>query len=312
MINDRRKGTLLGLAIGDALGAAVEFRDPGTFAPVTGYRAGGPHGLSAGEWTDDTSMALAMADSIGAMGWNLHDQLTRYVKWWQEGEYSVNNWCFDIGGTTALSLSDFMEKRTICTDPGEDMSGNGSIMRLAPVAIKYYDYFPDRIRELSIIADDSSRTTHGSSQCRSACRVLALMLTGLINGWSKEMILSLTWPSLIELQYIEPLHPKIFEVVAGSYKTKNPPDIKGSGWVVQSLEAALWAFYNSDSFEDAVLKAVNLGDDADTTGAVCGQLAGAYYGESGIPSSLLTGLARKDMLNKALVSLMGEENVTSR
>jgi ADP-ribosylglycohydrolase len=200
-----------------------------------------------------------------------------------------------------------------CSDPGEDMSGNGSIMRLAPVAIKYYDYFPNRIRELSMIADDSSRTTHASPQCRSACRALAVMLAGLINGEKKEVVLDTDsgWYFLAELHNIEPLHPKILDVLKGSYKTKNPPEIKGSGWVVQSLEAALWAFYNSGSFEEAVLKAVNLGDDADTTGAVCGQLAGACWGESGIPTSLLTGLARHDMLNKALVSLMGAENVIS-
>ena len=91
---DRRRGALIGLAVGDALGAAVEFKSPGSFAPVTGYRNGGPHGLNAGEWTDDTSMALALADSIATVGWDLNDQASRYVEWWQTGKYSVNGRCF--------------------------------------------------------------------------------------------------------------------------------------------------------------------------------------------------------------------------
>ena len=99
-MENRCRGALIGLAIGDALGAAVEFREPGSFEPVTGFRDGGPHGLSAGEWTDDTSMALALADSIATSGWNLNDQAERYVRWWKTGLYSVNGRCFDIGVTT--------------------------------------------------------------------------------------------------------------------------------------------------------------------------------------------------------------------
>ena len=99
-MKDRHRGALIGLAVGDALGAAVEFSSPGSFAPVTGYRGGGPHGLKAGEWTDDTSMALALADSIASVGWDLNDQANRYVEWWKTGKYSVNGRCFDIGITT--------------------------------------------------------------------------------------------------------------------------------------------------------------------------------------------------------------------
>jgi ADP-ribosyl-[dinitrogen reductase] hydrolase len=99
-MKDRQRGTLIGLAVGDALGAAVEFMSPGTFKPVTGYRGGGPHGLGPGEWTDDTSMALALADSIAKVGWDLNDQADRYIRWWRKGDYSVNGRCFDIGIAT--------------------------------------------------------------------------------------------------------------------------------------------------------------------------------------------------------------------
>jgi ADP-ribosyl-[dinitrogen reductase] hydrolase len=134
-MNDRRRGTLIGLAVGDALGAAVEFSDPGSFAPVTGYRSGGPHRLKPGEWTDDTSMALALADSIASVGWDLNDQANRYVEWWQTGKYSVNGRCFDIGITTSNALNRFLANKDALAsgNSSEQSSGNGSIMRRAPV-----------------------------------------------------------------------------------------------------------------------------------------------------------------------------------
>ena len=137
-MNDRCRGTLIGLAVGDALGAAVEFRSPGSFTPVTGYRDGGPHGLDAGEWTDDTSMALALADSIATAGWNLNDQADRYVEWWKTGKYSVNGRCFDIGITTRSALGNYVAKKDALTsgDRSDRASGNGSIMRLAPVPMR--------------------------------------------------------------------------------------------------------------------------------------------------------------------------------
>src|SRR6516162_1249119 len=134
-MKDRCRGTLIGLAVGDALGAAVEFSSPGSFAPVTSYRGGGPHRLKAGEWTDDTSMALALADSIASVGWDLNDQASRYVEWWKSGQYSVNGRCFDIGITTRGALSKFLATKNalVSGDISERASGNGSIMRLAPL-----------------------------------------------------------------------------------------------------------------------------------------------------------------------------------
>jgi ADP-ribosyl-[dinitrogen reductase] hydrolase len=148
----------MGLAVGDALGAAVEFSSPGSFAPVTGYRSGGPHGLKAGEWTDDTSMALALADSMASVGWDLNDQARRYVAWWQTGKYSVNGRCFDIGTTTRSALSRFVASGDALAsgDTSERASGNGSIMRLAPVPVGHADLYPDHVEELARLADESS------------------------------------------------------------------------------------------------------------------------------------------------------------
>ncbi len=306
-VDDRRRGALIGMAVGDALGAAVEFRSPGRFPSVTGYRAGGPHGLEPGEWTDDTSMALALADSLAGAGWDLDDQARRYVAWWRTGQYSVNGRCFDIGIATRSALARFEADPDARRSGGRDeqSSGNGSIMRLAPVPIRYVALYPDRLDELARLAGESSLPTHASDQCVSACRYLAVVLAALMHGEPRERVLDPTWEPLLALKRGTPLHPLIDQVALGSYRHKQPPEIQGSGWVVRSLEAALWAFHDADSFEAAVLRAVNLGDDADTTGAICGQLAGACWGESGIPPALRDGLARPDLIEPALAGLLG-------
>jgi ADP-ribosylglycohydrolase len=307
---DRQRGTLIGLAVGDALGAAVEFESPGTFPPVTGFRAGGPHGLAAGEWTDDTSMALALADSI-ASGWDLNDQARRYVSWWRRGEYSVNGRCFDIGGTTWTALSNFERTGNAHTsgDQSEYSCGNGSIMRLAPVPIRFADLFPDRLGDLLSRAIESSYPTHRHDRCASACAYLTLVLCGLIHGQPREEVLRADWEPLrlaraLLVKGQMPLHPDIAAVADGSFRRKQPPAIAGGGFVVECLEAALWAFHDATDFREAVLRAVNLGDDADTTGAVCGQLAGACWGESGIPQEWRATLGRFDMIKKALAGLL--------
>lgn len=305
-VSDRKRGCLLGLAVGDALGAAVEFCPPGTFDPVTGFRGGGPHGLLPGEWTDDTSMALALADSIASAGWDLSDQARRYVSWWLEGQYSVNGSCFDIGITTIKALSKFRRSGDALTSgiPVENASGNGSIMRLAPVPIHYAHLFPNQIEELARLAVESSLPTHASERCKSACAYLSVVLAALIHGTPREEVLSPDWDHFQRLTRAMPLHVEITAVATGGFQSKRPPDIKGTGYVVESLEAALWAFVSAHNFRDAVLHAVNLGHDADTTGAVCGQIAGAYWGESGIPSEWLDGLARRELIEEALGRLI--------
>ena len=190
-------------------------------------------------------------------------------------------------------------------DASERASGNGSIMRLAPVPVGHADLYPDHIEKLSRLADESSLPTHASEQCRSACRYLATVLAALVRGEDRAAVLSPAWRPLQLLNDIKPLHPLIQEVAQGSFRHRQPPAIEGSGWVVKSLEAALWAFHDADTFEEAVLRAVNLGDDADTTGAICGQLAGAFWGESKIPGPLRSGLARMDMLENALAGILG-------
>ena len=218
--NDRQRGMLLGLAIGDALGAAVEFQPPGSFPPVTSYRAGGPHGFGPGEWTDDTSMALALADSIAEAGWDLDDQARRYVAWWKTGAYSVNGRCFDIGITTSGALARYRENGNArqSGDRSSRASGNGSIMRLAPVPIGFHRHFPDQIDTLIERAVESSLPTHASPQCLSACACLAVILCGLAHGIPREEVLDPDWGPLRRVGEIQELHPEVADVLSGRFR----------------------------------------------------------------------------------------------
>ncbi len=278
----RYLGAMLGLAAGDALGTTVEFRAPGSFPPVTDITGGGPFHLNRGEWTDDTSMSLCLADSLlTCTGFKLSDQMDCYVRWMDEGYMSCNGRCFDIGNTVRSALVRYKQTGDPIagsTDPRS--AGNGSIMRLAPVPLFYA-----RSLEIAVSRSaDSSTTTHGARTCIDACRYFGALIALAVNGTTKEDLLSRDNPIISNLWQANPLCPEIKAIAQGSYKTKEPPAIVGSGYVVQSLEAALWAFHKTDTFKDGCLLAVNLGNDADTTGAIYGQLAGAHYGIQSIPS----------------------------
>ncbi len=287
MLN-RGRGALLGLACGDALGTTLEFRSPGGFAPISDMVGGGPFRLRAGQWTDDTSMALCLAESLlERRGFDPVDQLERYVDWWRQGHFSSTGQCFDIGIQTRAALASF--ERSASSQPASpdpDKAGNGSIMRLAPVPLAYV---PD-VDAVIEYSGQSSMTTHPAPRCVDACRFLGALIAAAVSGTSKEELLSgdfWRWGDL---------HAEVEEVTRGSFKGKEPPKIKGSGYVVRSLEAALWAFHRTDSFRDGALLAVNLGDDADTTGAVYGQIAGATYGAGDIPQEWRAKLALHDLI----------------
>jgi ADP-ribosyl-[dinitrogen reductase] hydrolase len=290
-MKDRYRGSLVGLAVGDALGTTVEFKRPGTFEPVADITGGGLFGLAPGEWTDDTSMALCLAASLlEQQGFDPNDQMQRYVRWYREGYFSCTGHCFDIGNTVAAALGRF-EKNGDPYAGSKDPStaGNGSIMRLAPVAL-FYGAQPVKAVQF---AAQSSLTTHGAVAAVEACEYLARLIVGALNGHDKEA-LGGAEDSLIQLLRDATYESSIARVAGGSFRDKKPPDIKGTGYVVESLEAALWAFWSTDSFEDGALAAVNLGDDADTTGAVYGQLAGAYYGIDAISSDWVEKIAMRD------------------
>lgn len=299
---DRYRGCLLGLAAGDALGTTLEFQSPGEFEPLTDMIGGGPFHLQPGEWTDDTSMALCLAESlVEKKGFDPVHQLETYCRWHRQGHLSVKGHCFDIGGTTWEALTTFERSRQpFPGNPADHAAGNGCIMRLAPVPLAAAGSPADAVR----LAGQSSRTTHGNERCVDACRYLGGLIVGAVQGRSKEELLSPGFTPVLGLWDREPLSPDIAEVAGGSFRAKSPPDVIGTGYVVKSLEAALWAFHTTADFRAGALAAVNLGDDADTTGAVYGQLAGAFYGVDGIPAEWRAKLAMRELIEQRADELL--------
>ena len=282
---DRAVGALLGLAVGDAVGAAIEFSPKPRYAVLDDMAQGGPHRLQRGQWTDDTAMAMALADSLAlAPGLNPADLMRRFLDWRDTGAYSCTGTCFDIGNAISAALERF--RRTgepLAGSDDQGASGNGALMRLAPVAIRHW-----RDREaLQTVAALQTRTTHGSPATLAASAVFANLLADAIAGASLPEVLASPAARRIE----------------GGWCGLHRDAIEGSGWVVRSLQAAVWAVSRTSNFRSAVLLAANLGDDADTTAAIAGQLAGAIYGVAGIPPGWLEALAWRERLDVAATSL---------
>jgi ADP-ribosylglycohydrolase len=298
---DRYRGALLGLAAGDALGTTLEFERPGSFEPITDMLGGGPFNLKPGEWTDDTSMALCLAESLVVkQGFDLVHQLETYVRWWRDGHLSVKGRCFDIGTTTRGALYRFAQKPApFCGDTSPHAAGNGSLMRLAPAPLA----FANEPQEAIDMAGESSRTTHGAPECVESCRYFAGLLLAALSGLPKQDILNNNYEPAVAHFLRNPLVGKVAEVAGGSFAVKAPPQIRGRGYVIDTLEAALWAFHKTDNFRAGALAVVNLGEDADTTGAVYGQIAGAYYGAGGIPAEWRAKLAMRELIEHRAAEL---------
>ncbi len=280
-MRDRAIGALVGLAVGDAVGTTLEFIPRNDTAPrLPDMVGGGPFRLVPGGWTDDTSMSLALADSLLASpDLDVGDLMHRFISWWQGGAYSHTGRCFDIGTTTQQALSRFLktgDPLAGSTDPYS--AGNGSLMRLAPVAIRHV-HDTDQRRSAAAL---QSRSTHAAVEAVDACVFFADLIAEAIAGRPRSEILA---PRPFEGA------PKIAAIAAGSWRGKPRADIRGSGYVVEALEAALWCVGRTADFKSAVLLAANLRDDADTTAAITGQLAGAHYGWSGIPEAWRERLA---------------------
>lgn len=294
MQQERYLGCLLGLACGDAVGTTLEFAQRGTFKPITDMVGGGPFELKAGQWTDDTSMALCLAHSLlFKKEFDPVDQMNRYCNWKNYGYMSCTGECFDIGNTIQQALSQYMmTKNPYAGSVHPRTAGNGAIMRLAPIPLFYaLDY------QLTLhYSGESSRTTHAADEAIESARLFGALIFWALKGKSKEDI-------LLNHQYVAH-SPKVIALAQGAYLNKLEKDINGTGYVIASLEAALWCFARTNSYQEAVLAAANLGDDADTTAAIVGQLAGAYYGISAIPTSWLDKLAMREEIEELALNLL--------
>jgi len=285
MSKNRIVGSLIGLAVGDALGAPYEFKTP-PYQISDNYVEGGVHNVSIGEWTDDTSMALCLAQSlIEKNGFDAKDQMDKYLSWYEDGYFSTRSECFDIGNTVARALGIYKHTQEPFSGiVGDDNSGNGSLMRLAPLSLYYYQD-KDKLIDYS---SKNSQTTHKSELAIDSCIYYAQLIAGAIQGRSKEELLS------NEFVDTKDMRKEVIKVTNGSYKEDKI--YKPTGYVVDTLETALMAFYRFNSFEDGLLHVVSLGYDTDTIGAVYGQLAGAFYGYDTIPKRWTSSLMEHDMI----------------
>ena len=327
------QGCLVGLAVGDALGAPWEFRPHGAMQKknISKMESGGTWGLRAGQWTDDTSMALCFAISlICCDGFNTYDQLKRYHDWYREGYLSSTGSCFDIGSGTKEAIRKFERRRD--AEPSFDQmfdqrlnenemnpeikkiwnrwkgqqncgandgAGNGALMRLAPVPIFFHEDETLAVR----YAGESSRLTHGDPRSIDACRLYSLMIVHALKNKTKEEILD--WNSYRN-SFEPPLHQDIASILKDlpSKRAGYASGIRGGGFVVKALEAALWGFMEDENdFNKGMIKVIQLGDDTDTTAAIYGQLAGAFYGLQGISPDWLNSLFAKNFILKIACAL---------
>ncbi len=268
---DNALGALVGLAVGDAVGTTLEFKARDS-ENVSDMQGSGPFMLNAGEWTDDTSMALCVAETYLAENRMNTDTLRKFLlRWYQTGENSSNGRCFDIGNTTRFALEQYLHVGPSWYGNTEKhTAGNAGLVRQAPVSI----FRRKSLRAIYFESQAQSRATHGAVESIDACQFLGLILHHLINGHQKEEAFS---------PHVFPLCARVMIINAGEYKHKARHQIRSSGYVIDTLEAAMWAVWNTDNFRDAILLAANLADDADSVAATAGQLAGALYGYSEIP-----------------------------
>jgi len=292
-IKERFEGALFGLACGDAVGAPAEWKPREWLDqnPITGMQDSVSHDLKAGQFTDDTSMALCLAQSlIDSDGVDQLDQMRKYAQWFMQGYMGCNQKCNGIGRTTRLAIQDFLQTGNyVCTENNPEKAGNGSIMRLAPLPMFYFQDFNGLMKATV----KSTQTTHGSYESIYGAVLFSIYMHRALLGVKKENIIS----PVHFLANDKNTSDGLKKIIFGEYLNKDYDSIKGTGYIIESLEAALWCFYKTDNYKDAVLMAVNQGYDADTTAAIVGQLAGAHYGVNNIPTEWLQVLDMYDTID---------------
>jgi ADP-ribosylglycohydrolase len=293
-LKDRYRGLLLGLAAGDACGQPAVHRKPGTFTPVGDLLGGGPFDLPRGAWTDKTAMALCLADSLIETGAaDAADQLHRYLRWQREGYLSSTGQCIGISAATARALAQAQWTGNPIAgahDPAK--AGKEPLARVGP-AVAFLLADPEEAIEAAVTA---ARVTHQAPITLDAVRYFAGLLAGALQGAPRVELLRPMFSPVDGYWSRHLLKPEVAAVAQGAWAEKSPPRIFGGGQAAQALEAVLWAFERGHSFRDTVLAAVNLGGDADVTGAMAGQLAGAHYGSAGIPAVWRASLAETGTL----------------
>jgi ADP-ribosylglycohydrolase len=289
-LRDRFQGALLGLAVGDALAAHTQFRKPGSFAPVGDLLGGGPFDLPRGAWTDDTAMALLLAESLlDREGFDAQDQVSRYVRWQREGYGSATGQCVGISANVARALATAQYRRQpFAGSHDPEQLDKDPLARVAPVVMYFFSDAGTAVNR----AAEAARITAQAPMVLDCVRLFAAMLRLALTGRDKEAVLR---PPR-ELWTSVSTRAEVLALYEGSYLRRMPPEITGGGHVVQALEAALWAFHHGETFREGALLAANLGRDSDVVTAAYGQLAGAYHGVSAIPGIWRNSLMRHEVV----------------
>jgi ADP-ribosyl-[dinitrogen reductase] hydrolase len=288
-LRDRFLGAFIGLAVGDALSAATQYKKVGSFAPVGDMLGGGPFDLPRGAWSDDTAMALCLAESlVETDSFDPRDQVQRYTRWQQQGHLSATGQALGITAGTAKALAMAKWRRQLYSGSHDPNQLDPEVLsRVAPV-VMYYFASPE---EAVTNAGDSARTTCQAPSAIECCRLLGAMLHAALAGKPKNQVLTpdadLIDTATLRTEVIELARHALHLGAAGAPRARN---------VVDVLECVLWVFRTTDNFRDGVLKAVNIGANSDVAGAVFGQLAGAYYGVNAIPGTWRNSLMNKDLI----------------
>ncbi|MGN1319580.1 MAG: ADP-ribosylglycohydrolase family protein [Acutalibacteraceae bacterium] len=295
------KGAIFGLAVADALGVPVEFesREKLQKNPVDKMLGYGSHAVPKGTWSDDTSMALCTLNSIANKGKiDLTDNILEFSKWAENGYMTPHGEMFDIGRTTLISLRNYWNNKNVytCGCKSDYDNGNGSLMRIIPVSL--FNCFKTLSTKESIRnVHEVSALTHAHERSLIACGIYDFIVRELIKCLEKTSINTAIkkaekyYANYKEIKY----YKRIFDE---KFIDTDISLIKSSGYVVDTLEAAVWCLLNTDNYKACVLKAVNLGDDTDTVAAVAGGLAGVLYGYDSIPKEWINTLVKNDMISK--------------
>lgn len=312
---DRVLGGLFGCAIGDALGVPVEFGNRAAVQsnPVTGLRGYGMHGQPPGTWSDDTSLMLCVADSLRHHAFDTTDMAQRFLDWYERSLWTAHGVIFDIGIATERALSAFGSGTSaeMAGGRGEFSNGNGSLMRQLPVALRFAG---EPVEEMMDKLHRVSSITHGHLRSLMACGFHGLVVRELLRGLSAADALD-TARQQFKAYYSSPVGqkewPEFRLLFSEKFTRLGEDEINSDGYVMDTLIASLWCLVTTQTFEQCVLKAVNLGGDTDTTGCVAGGLAGVYYGLSAIPADWRNGIARSDDLAELFDSFVSTIPSTS-
>lgn len=301
------QSVIIGAAIGDALGVPVEFlsREELAASPVRDMRGFGTHNQPAGTWSDDTSMTLCLLESIGRLRRIDYDDIMQnFVKWLNEAAFTAAHETFDAGIATQEAIARYLQGTAplACGGRGEYDNGNGSLMRIAPLALFLCQQQVTRPEEILQAAHQLSALTHGHPRSQMACGIYTLILMNILTNSSLPAAIDdslKTAQNFYKNNSIYRNEIPAFKRLGdlASFQKLPKTAIRSSGYVVDTLEAVIWCLLHTTSYAECVLTAVNLGDDADTVGAIAGGLAGAVYGFHSIPPAWLTALAGLEEIN---------------